>query len=166
MPHTNLCSCRLCHTHQPCYTQGASGLDGKPGARVSQHLNLLQHALWLWVLRFRTDSRHMMRSPRDWSGRRRWTKRVAKKGRSRERIDTQPTLQNIFWRLGSGPDNLQHGKNDQSDWLHCLTIPDRFFHKQWTHPAIPCERSLEGIKITWNHFNLLSSFMFMSVLEM
>lgn len=86
VPHTNLCSCHLCHTHQPCYTQGASGLDGKPGARVSQHLNLLQHALWLWMLRFRTDSHHTMRSPRDWSGRRRCTKRVAKKGRSRENI--------------------------------------------------------------------------------
>lgn len=52
VPHTNLCSCPSCYTHQPCYqpnTQGASGLDGKPGSRVSQYLILLQPVAWLWI---------------------------------------------------------------------------------------------------------------------
>lgn len=102
VPHTNLCSCHLCHTHQPCYTQGASGLDGKPGSRVSQHLNLLQHVLWLWILCFRTDSHRTMRSVWDWSGRRRWTKRVTKKGRNRESMGGRPV-----WDTAYTPEHLR-----------------------------------------------------------
>lgn len=109
VPHTNLCSCPSCHTHQPCYqpnTQGASGLDGKPGSRVSQYLILLQHVLWLWICASgQTLLPHVLPSRDEGDIRLEWKEKVykdvvqkGKVGRTEAAalIDSQPKLQDIL----------------------------------------------------------------------
>lgn len=113
-------------------TQGASGLDGKPGARVSQCLVLLQRVcgcefcasdrpFWLMC------SHEKIRGPRIGvkreGGQRQWQKR----GRWTEhglRLYGTYSLNHrtCFWNGSSGLDYLLGDKSCQSNWRHCLRI--------------------------------------------
>lgn len=127
-PHTNLCSCPSCYTHQPCYqpnTQGASGLDGKPGSRVSQHLILLQHVLWLWICASgQTVLPHVLPSSDEGDIRLEWREKVYKdlvqKGNVAERslqlwLPHSLNGRTSFWSPSASLENLLGVKNDQSN---------------------------------------------------
>lgn len=157
VPHTNLCFCHSCYTHQPCYQPNHTGsiwLRRKarsPGESVPR---LAPTRLWLWILCFRTDpfgSRTLIK----WWGylglgwKEKWTKK-------RERWTElgwqlywthSRHCRTSFWSLGSSLNNTLGGKNDQSNWCRCLRIPDKYFYNQWTFPVITWETPSEGIKI-------------------
>lgn len=165
VPHTNLCSCHSCYTHQPCYQPNHTGsiwLRRKarsPGESVPR---LAPARLWLWILCLRTDPfTHMLSWKDEGAGclglgrNEKEEKDRGGKGKSEQGLGCSSV------RRTSLP--TEHGIQV---WIACrvrmstligvtLLDPDRFFHNQWTFPVIPWERPSEGIKIMWIYFNLL-----------
>lgn len=116
-------------------TQGASGLDGKPGARVSQYLVLLQRVCGYEFLCFRADPLGSWPVITWWGYLRLGWKENVDKDSGRKGIGWQSlgcmqlysmcswNCRTSFWSPGSSLENLLSGKNDHSSWRQCFRIP-------------------------------------------
>lgn len=165
-PHTNLCSCHSCYTHQPCYQPNHTGsiwLRRKarsPGESVPV---LLWHALWLWnVLQGRPlcsmcshqVMRRVLRAGVKGKGGQRW----------RKRGKVESGFAAVFW--GPVPTARISLKSQFKIWIthyvRRMTSPIGFIVlvsqadfsiTNKIFPIIPWKRSSEVIKIIWIYFN-------------